>query len=454
MGIDATLIAVWVLGVVLSQRLFRDIFTPLCIYVSVWCACLLLFRLRLIAYDPLEARTWLLIFGGMASFGAGCWLASLKLGRPRNCPRQRRASQPAFRAAVLVLLVLAATGIILFAARMASIYGFSTYFSDPSVIRADAPTWTRMGALGALVLLCYPLFVCSLIDIFATRKVRWFTCVGLVIPVAETYLLTDRGTLIGYMICSFFVWVYHSKRRRPDSKAVLLVSAGVVCGLIYFLAVGGLYDKLIEITSPAAEYTTFVPQSGTELRLLTPYVYATGAFPTFQAAMNDVQMKSWGTQSFYPLARVLHKVGILERQPVAADFTFYLVPVPFNNCTWLFAFYTDFGACGVLLLPLVVGWGETRLYVRMKESPTIFSVAGSAALAAATALTPFGFVQYDFILWYFLVAMLLVSEFAILNGRRLPAVRHARTPGWITTPRRASLVGQQRHASLRRPAWL
>lgn len=445
MGIDVALIGVWVSGVFLSRKVFRDTFAPLGVYVSVWCACLLLFRLHLIMYDPLEPRTWLLIGAGMTSFVVGCLLAAWRPIKRRNRLRPGLASLAAFRLTIFVLLTLATTGTISFAVRMARLYRFQTYFTEPSVIRADSENWTSMGALGALVLLCYPLFVCSFIDVLNTKKVSWYTALGLIVPVVETYLSTGRGNLITFMICAFFIWIYHSKRRSLDRKVVLFLAVGIVCGLIFFLAVGGLYDKLVKITSPAAQYAKITPDSEFELRLLDPYIYATGEFPAFQAATKDLDGWSWGTQSLYPVARVLYKVGLLERKPGAASFTFYFVPIPFNTYTWLFTFYSDFGIYGVLLLPGVVGWGETRLYLRMREIPTIFSVSGSAALAAATALTPFGFIQYDFILWYFLLVMFFVSQ-ATRVTRHDPRAGHtSRATTSESRRRRLALLGY--------PAW-
>jgi hypothetical protein len=410
MGIDAAIIGAWVLGVYLSRRVFGDIFTPLCIYVSTWCTCLLLFRFRLIEYTALEPRTWLLIAGGMVSFCAGCLLCRASSHKRHRSEVQVFTNLPWLRVAILSLLALNIVGFALFTARMSDIYGFQTYFTDPSIIRADAREWTSSGAVGALTLLCYPLVACSLIYILESGKLTLLTASGLAVPAAETYLLTDRLTLITFMGCAFFIWIYHGKRRAFDRRVVCLLGTGLICGLAYFLAVGGLYEKLVTVASPSFQYSTVARHSQLGLRVLDPYVYVTGSFPTFQAAMSDVDRFSWGTQTLYPLARVFYGLGILERKPEAIDFTSYFVPIPFNTYTWLFPFYRDFGICGVLFLPCLIGWLETRLFLRMKEAPTLFSLSGSAALAAATALTAFGFIQYDFILWNFLIVMFFVSN--------------------------------------------
>lgn len=409
MLINLLLLSAIPLGGYLSWKLYRDVFTPLCIYVSTWCTCLLLFRVRFVEYGALEPKTWLLISAGMVSFCLGCAL----------CKRGAQATQsegrvfislPWLQVAILILLILDIVGFVLFAARMSDVYGLQTYFTDPAVIRADAREWTKAGAIGALILLSYPLFVSSLIHILESRRLTLLGVVGTLVPAIETYLLTDRLTLIIFLTCSFFLWIYHSRRRTFDRRVVYFLAGGLLCILVYFLAVGGFYRRLVTPSSASFQYSSVDSDSQLGIRLLDPYIYVTGSFPTFQAAVNDVDRLTWGTQTFYPLARLFYAVDIIERRPEASDFTFYFVPIPFNTYTWLYSFYCDFGIGGVLLLPGFIGWLETRFYVRMKETPTVFSLAGSSALAAATAFTTFGFIQYDFMLWGFIAVMFLVSK--------------------------------------------
>jgi hypothetical protein len=78
MLIDLLIAGTWAAGIYLSRRIFSDMFTPLCVYVSTWCACLLLYRMRLVEYSVLEPKTWLLIAGGGASFCLGCVLSQAR----------------------------------------------------------------------------------------------------------------------------------------------------------------------------------------------------------------------------------------------------------------------------------------------------------------------------------------------------------------------------------------
>src|SRR5689334_11503494 len=88
MWINLSLVMVWVLAVYLSRKRYGDVFTPLCVYTSIWCICLLLFHLRLIDYNELGRKTVLLISGSMLGFGSGCFLAgTVNQRRKRSSPR-------------------------------------------------------------------------------------------------------------------------------------------------------------------------------------------------------------------------------------------------------------------------------------------------------------------------------------------------------------------------------
>ena len=113
---------------------------------------------------------------------------------------------------------------------------------------------------------------------------------------------------------------------------------------------------------------------GLDLLFSNPYIYATGSFVTMQQAMDDVRGQVWGTRTFFPIARFLYAIDALKQRPEEANMDFYLVPIPYNTYTYLFAFYEDFGLAGVLFFPFLLGYLETRLYLSMKAQTTLFSI--------------------------------------------------------------------------------
>jgi oligosaccharide repeat unit polymerase len=413
MEIDLFILAAWGAAVLLSRKLFQDLFTPLCSYVSIWSFCLLLFRLRLVNYYELENRTVFLITGSILAFVFGCIVA-----RPRMlAPASTRASdwysviQPSsLEPAIKLLFALNLVGTLIFTYQMNRTYGLATYIVDPAVIRQDFAEWTRVGPLGLLMMLDFPLLVCSWIHYLLTKKARWFTLLAVPLVSAQTFLKTDRGTLVIYAITCISLWVYWNGWRTLSNAMLRRLGAFALILLAYFLGIGLLYGKLVSMQTDVINLSDLSVTSEAGLVLITPYIYATSPIPGFQAAMEDVGRFSWGTHTFFPIARGLYSVGILDERPEAYDFDFYQVPIPVNTYTHLFAFYQDFGASGVIILPMVLGFIETRLYLQMKSNPNIFSLATTSAFTALNAFSVFVPLLTSIAFWYYFFVARLISN--------------------------------------------
>jgi|GEM_PF-3794209 len=424
MAINSLLIAVWIASIHVSRKLYRDIFTPLCVYVTVWCACLLLYRLSLVNYYELETRTYLLIGGSMLAFVVGCVVAHDRKNSTRTrllLPLERGRLETTIK----VLLLLNLIGVILFAWEMHSQYGLTTYFSYPAEIRRDAGNWTHMGLLGSLVLLHYPLLAASFIHVLMKKRFHWFSALGLLWACAQTYLFTDRGTLTVFLLTITFVGIYVKGWHTVNRKVIVI--ALLVMGLVlaYFISVGHLYAKLIAVEDPLLRQTNINPSSTIALLLLNPYLYATGSFPALQEAIGDVHHFDWGEHTFYPVARVFYGAGLLEKLPDWTRFEFYSVPIPFNTYTYLFTFYQDFGIPGMILCPFALGWLETRLYLTLKTRPSIFALGAMAAFMVVNVFSVFVTLTSTIMLWYYLLMMFVISE---LCRRRKTVAHH----GWTT----------------------
>ncbi len=412
MGTNFALLAAWGASIYLSHKLYRDVFTPLCIYFSVWSFCLLLFRLRLVDYYELETKTIVLIGGSILSFVLGCIIAHRRKAAHEEIPNSAgRIHQGLLEYSIRLLLVLYFVGAVIFTYRMNAAYGLATYITNPAVIRQDADEWTRMGLLALLLDLNYPLLVCSWVHRLLTKKWQWFSILGVLLPLALTFLQTDRGTLTTYVITCIFLWIYWNHCRSLTWKMVRRLSAIAALLLAYFLAIGLLYGKILSQQTDVINTRDFSATSDVGLALASPYVYATGSFPAFQEAMRDVRQMSWGTHTFFPIARVLSGLGFLREKPEGFTTDFYLVPIPFNVYTHLFSFYQDFGVAGVILLPMGLGYMETRLYLGMKASPNLFLFGATSAFTALNIFSVFIPMMTSLGFWYYFTVLYAISRF-------------------------------------------
>jgi oligosaccharide repeat unit polymerase len=410
----------------ISRKRYDDVFTPLFIYVSVWCACLLLFRLRLINYDELEFGTTLLISVSGIVFVLGC----LAVGKPRRRVEAKfNISLPRLERAIWVLIGLSLAGLFFYLLRVVQSFGISTYIRDPSVLRTD---WEDLGHMGPLLLLLsaiYPLFICSVIHLLESKKLRSFTLIGLSLPAIQGYLTVSRNALAVPIISGVFVWFYYRGWRSFSRK---IISRGALALLfigVYFVGIGFWYGKL----ASSANYSYYKLEdinvtSQVALQFVDPYIYTTVNFPTLQQALGDVHGRTWGTRTFFPVAQVLYTLGLLHDRPEFANMQFYNVPIPSNSATYLLSIYEDFGMAGVVIYPFLLGYIGTKVYLNMRSHPTIFSIGNTAVLMAVIIYSIFIELGSMFQVWYCVGALLIVSRRCIVKHRAIAVIGKTNEP--------------------------
>lgn len=405
---DVGLVIAIIAAFFLSRKRYGDIFTPLFIYVAIWCGCLFLFRMRLVNYDVLGTSVILVIAGSILAFVLGCLIA----GRPRNCRGSVfSVSLQRLEKVIRVLDYTSLAGLLIFLLRSARVFGLSAYLNDPDVIRLGYEDLGRVGPLALLLSAIYPLSVCSLIHVLVSKKVRWFAGVGLILPAVQGFLTMSRNNLGVPLIAGAFVWFYYRGWRGLNRRIMTVCAGALALVLLYFVGVGFWYGK--EATAP--EYSLYRDRdisitSSVGLQLAFPYMYATGNFPTLQAAMGDVHGRLWGERTLFPIARLLYGIGLLQERPENATLEFYYVPVPFNTETYLFGIYEDFGSAGIIVYPFLLGCVGTRLYLAMRERPTIFSVGCTAVLMVVIVYSVFISLASTFQVWLWVITLLAISR--------------------------------------------
>lgn len=399
--------AVW-----LSWLRFRDVFTPLSIYVIVWCTAALLFCLRLINYIEITEPVVLLITGSIAAYATGC----LVCPKPRNSKAMRsRFSQVAFDRVLKSLIVIHFIAFSVFLQQMNSRFGLGTYLVDPSLIRGEADDWMKLGMLGIPLYFHYPILILSFYDYLINRRLRWFNIVGLVLPFVQELLWTGRGDLVLFVVTLLFMWIYFHGWRTLNRKLML---AGLLTGAVLlsaFLAIGSAYGKLISEDTGIYDLSDFNLGSSNVLLLANPYLYVTAPLPTFQEAMGDVYYHSGGTRTFYPVARILLEIGILRDVPSWAIFDYYFVPVPNNTYTHLFTFYQDFGRSGVIIIPFLLGLLHTYWYWKMRTFPSFWTIAAVAVSVSTMCFSIFICLTSTLHVWECYVVLYLVWRYVFAS---------------------------------------
>lgn len=424
---DAGLLVVILAAYFVSRKRYGDVFTPLFVYVAVWCGCLFLFRLRFVNYDTLGPRVILVVGGSVLAFVVGC----LTAGRPYQAKESslQVALEP-LEKAIRILDYLSITGLLFFLMRSALVFGLSAYLTDPDAIRLGYEDLGRVGALALLLSAIYPLFVCSLIHVLESRKLHWFTVVGLLLPAVQGFVTMSRNNLAVPLISGVFAWFYYRGWRSLNLTILRRFALAFALVVLYFIGVGFWYGKV----ATSEDYTLYRVKdvnvtSQVGLQLAFPYMYATGGFPTLQAAMEDVRTHLWGVRTLFPIARVFYGVGLLDDRPENASLEFYYVPVPFNTATYLFGFYEDFGIAGVIVCPFLLGFLSTRLYLEMKAGASIFSLGCTGVLMAVIVYSVFIGLASTVQVWYSVIALFVISRrCAAWSARKCPSALGVASP--------------------------
>jgi oligosaccharide repeat unit polymerase len=372
----------------LSSLRFKDVFTPLFVYVGIWCTAILLFRLRLIAYNELTEPTALLIAGSIVAYAVGC-LVCPKPVKAQGDPvasTSPSVSRSALERLLKKLIVIYALAFLIFVLKMHSQFGLGTYFSDPSQIRAEANDWMKLGVLGLPLFLHYPILILCFYDVLQFRRWRWFHGVGFGLPLLQELLWTGRSNMVLFAITLAFFWIYLRGWRKLNSKLILIGAGSGAVLLSLFLVLGNAYGKLIE-ESDVYRTTDFISDSPDLLTVAYPYMYLTSSLPCFQEAMADVHYFSNGARTLYPVAHALASIGVLPKTPEWTSFDYYFVPIPVNLYTHLFTFYQDFGRPGVIVMPFLLGLLHTYFYWRMRAFPSLWSIAAASISIGTTCFS-------------------------------------------------------------------
>jgi hypothetical protein len=210
----------------------------------------------------------------------------------------------------------------------------------------------------------------------------WFV---LVFSVAAVLLMEDRTRFFYATLWSGFLLSCSMKLRAKQILAGLAVVSAVL--LAQFLAVAAWLGKVAE-NSPVLMESVRGSSAWDSVMaaLLPPYLYATSSIPALQAYLDTAPRATHGAMTFYPVFQLLRLVDpTLVPPAIVADFV--SIPLEANTFTWLHQFYTDFGAAGVLIGPLLVGLLGSALYFHMLRTRSFYSAYATALLCFCLALS-------------------------------------------------------------------
>ena len=354
-----------------------DLLHPVRVFGTVWCFCLALASLRLTTnISDWGLTMWSYVLGALCCFVGGFWLATRVLtrlpgGRPSR-PWGGLASSEllAPRRTVIVAVVCLAVGVGALAYEYREIGVIPIFAQNIDVARTEfvATVGKRstevVGVSDKVIVVltwfCRYAVYLACAALFQKARKSKAQMVMLLAVVAVGFLAIasqgSRGTVFEVLIVG--VALFHYLRRRLRLKEVAMFGVA----LILFISIAGYWRTAVG--SPAVAYRrakliSNLPRGEMWDWLAYGNYTLTVPLEVFYRLTQDLPAlpRSSGGYLFYPLRRVVARENI---QQLAAR----LYTADMITPTFLGEFYADFGLWGILLGPMILGFGYGYVYFR------------------------------------------------------------------------------------------
>jgi hypothetical protein len=410
-----------------SRRLTSDLFSPGAVVLSAWSGTLGLLALGLLPYRPLAATTVatiaatvVLLVGGAA---AGTWLIDRRPAAADGAPVRLAHPAVIVNAAALLGLV----GVVWFLVAVVSRFGWEIFGQGPELRH-------RLGILAIpshYLILQFFCVVAALLTwalMLTGTRFRWWQLLLPIAAVAGTLVTTDRTQFFTILMSGFFAYCFRRGGAVPAGRLAAITLVALAVMIATFIGVGIWTGRtaataLITLDLPPAPAGSLRQraQDGVQRGAMI-YLYATCSYPALDRMLAEAPAWTAGAHTFYPLARLLQRTGLVDATLPAAIPPFVAIGPPevpqliSNTYTFLYYPWQDFGRWGALAYSALVGvlagaaYGWAR---RSRSSAARVLVVGQ--LSTALALTFFVNKFNNTASWYFLAWTL--APFAVAWAR-------------------------------------
>lgn len=390
-----------VLSLLVSIRVYNDIFSPISLLGTSWFGALSIYELRLMApsiQPDLSLQTYYIIYGSALMFFVGCFFANRVTGVVQYASSVRVPWNE--RRAIAILGVYMAVGTVVFLYMFQNVGGIDALLRDPNRYRHNL-----------FVPVLYNLFLYPVTAAGILSFVLWLKKprrLYLLLTVLSFVLLSLRLTRLAPLFLLLIFVVCYSQMR--GIRLLQAVASGGFAVLMF--AVIGSIRSGFGVGSTLLESDLIQVPFDNSL-LATLYVYIAPGFRNIQIITSRVSDFTYGAQLSYGLYTFFPPVkSLLEGQRRGFEQEFYGSFGVFP--TYITDFYLDFGIIGILVGCVVLGFISTYIYNRLRQTGEIGYLFVYAAIGASLLLS---FVSNRFShpsFWRILLIVVL-THYLILN---------------------------------------
>lgn len=136
--------------------------------------------------------------------------------------------------------------------------------------------------------------------------------------------------------------------------------------------------------------------------LFLPYLYISTGFENLQLQIQNQNKLYYGTETLFPLWAFSFLKGHFE-------FQHYITPEGFNVGTYLRNYYGDYGFCGTMIMPFLLGLIITIFYCSLRDKSTVLKILIYSLCIYSLIIVFFANAFTLPLIWYFIILFIIID---------------------------------------------
>lgn len=340
-----------------SIKIFKRKVNPVSIFCLVWSIVVVLYEIKLIQYNNLTYKTWLVLIIFQIAFFMGNYFGTSvwkkEKTNAKNICFDENVKKRMFNVIVITTLI-SSISIVPNILSIIGKYGITNLIASISEIYSD-----RVNQTQTTIYISYfgPFIFISLIytSIYIKRYgIKKFFIIPIVLTILNAISFGGRNNIIIAAICFIIPYILEvtdkKERKKWSFKNKVYLSAFILLFIVFF----------IFINNTRASTTTISPYISPQMSKIVErnhsfykiYAYTTSPLGVLNAYLEN-PFYSFGANTFLPLYKQLVKVGI--NVPLLWSLPFYYIPISSNVGTYIMELIIDFHIPGALIAMIIFG---------------------------------------------------------------------------------------------------
>lgn len=394
-------------GVVwLSKVVYKDLFSPLSVFVGANLASLALWHFKLFELVGLSNNVYLILMLSIVAFWLGavlvapeCWLTR----KEKQVPQDIQVSNKIINKIYWGVVAISTIGWISQLWLFVEAHGVLAIWTNPYSLQKEFQV-KYLGYLNLIGALALPVYVL----LHKKKTASWVTFFGTCAAFIGLLLAGIKSYLIMSLVMSFFVYTVTSNQRRQ--RAALLYGIGIVLILLGFFV---LYDNVVDVYDGG---NLAAANNGIWLDSISrPYIYLVGGWSGFSVITE--RSTAIPHVAYFSLSWLWKILGSwLHFMDPVPDYSPFSevgenVSVRTNVYTFIGSLYWGIGPIGAVSASMFWGVVSTKLYVLARKKRTIGLVLISSLIMYCLFLSFFTY-YFRFNILFLAVVIFLLTALA------------------------------------------